>query len=236
VNLIVLSPSRGSVSVEQRDMVADLKAGCIERDVNLIFEDCKLAQLIDQARNRLIYVLSRYNDEDWGVWLDSDVDADANLIFELMHRPEEVIARAYPLKAAENAESHEVGWSVEPIVDGQGRGVWSEDKRLVQCIFSGFGLLMMRVTAAKKVAARYGLRGQGAPRDAGTCVPAFDLVDNELGIRCYEDVSFSHRWVKEMGEPLWLAPDGHVRNGARSGCYLPILLRTIETPEGIGPE
>jgi hypothetical protein len=129
-----------------------------------------------------------------------------------------------------------VGWSVDVTIDGQGRGSWSEDKRLLQCEFSGFGLMLMRVTAAQKVAKHCGVRGYGAPRDAGTCIPAFDLVDNEYNIRCYEDVSFAHRWVKEMGEALWLAPDGWVRNGARSGVYLQTLVKTMEMPEGIGSE
>ena len=236
MRLIVLEPSRGQISITQRDMVVDLVRGCDERGVDLIFEDCTLRQLIDQARNRLIYRLSTYDDEDWGLWLDSDVDAKADLIFELMHRPEEVIARAYPLKSGENAPADEVGWSAEVIVNSQGEGLWSEDKRLLQCTFTGFGFVLMRVTAAKKTVKKYGLRGQGVPRDAGTCIPVFDLVDNEYGIRCYEDVSFCHRWVKEMCEPLWLAPDGWVRNGDRSGVFLESLQKTMQMPEGLGAE
>jgi len=235
MKLVVVTPSRGSVSIGYRDLVRGLERLCEERDVEFDIIDELLAQEIHQARNLLLYKVSELEDEDWALWLDSDVSCKPRLFIDKMHRPEEIIARVYPIKPHNNDPP---GWAASPFMT-QSRGrqqnqlVWNEDKTMLQASYVGFGAVMMRATAAKKCRERYGVQGRGAPRGVGRGIPAFDHRVNEWDIRCGEDVSFCHRWNQEMGERIWIAPDGRIRNGTYSGIFLEQVTRTLGLPEGV---
>jgi hypothetical protein len=226
LKLVVCTPSRGSVSLGYRDTFVLLKDLCEERAVGFgVFDDTTSGQL-SHSRNLLLYrIASELEDEDWALWMDSDVSFDPILVIDVLHREEPIVARAYPTKAPPDGQdfANMQQWSVYPALNGM-KVIWSEDKQLVEAQHTGFGCLLMRAFAAKEMQAQYGLFGR-----AGTpSIPAFDLLEDGDGRAAGEDGSFCYRWRVEMGGKIWIAPDGFIRNGDRGGNYLE------ELAEGIG--
>lgn len=214
------------MSLGYRDTFVWLKELCAERSVDFtVFDDTTSGQL-SHSRNLLLYrIASELEDADWALWMDSDVAFDPILAIDLLHRGEAVIARAYPTKPAPDTQEFvsPTQWSVSPLLNGM-RVIWSEDKQLLEAQYTGFGWLLMRARVAKKLKEQYGLFGR-----AGTpSIPAFNLMEDDDGRAAGEDGSFCYRWRVEMGQKIWIAPDGFVRNGDRGGSYLE------ELAEGIG--
>lgn len=226
MKLAICTPSRGQVSLGYLDTYDAMHRLCDERGVEFERFDDRTANEIHQARNLLLFRVSELGDDDWALWLDNDVAFNPRHAIELLSRDEEIIVRAYPIKPYEDEPP---AWSVHPIL-ARKELVWSEDRRLCMASHSGFGCVLMRATAAKKVRDRYGVRGKGGR--GRRFIPAFDLLDNEWDTRCGEDSSFCERWCEEMGHALWLAPEGYVRNGNQGGVYLNELARAANIPAG----
>jgi hypothetical protein len=232
VKLVVCTPSRGSVSLGYRDTFNQLSMMCADRGVDFDVFDETLPNELHQARNLLLYkVAEELDEEDWAWFQDSDVSLRPELVFDLMGREEEIIARAYPIKPYAD---HPPTWSAFPIMPNAKTIYWSEDKKLIQAESFGFGAVMMRATLAKKCQEKFGVRGKGAPRTVNRSIPAFDLIENEWGILCGEDMSFCHRCREMLNTQLWIAPDGWVQNGSAGGIYLDEIKATVGLPEGVG--
>jgi hypothetical protein len=218
VRLVVLTPSRGAVSIAHRDSFAALAVACYERGVEFGVWDETCPGNLPLARAILLYrAATELEPGDVAWWQDSDVSLHPNLVLELVHRPELVIAKAYPLHTPQRIGAVQA-WSVYPVQGPDGRPVLSEDRQLTQAAGFGFGAVMMKRMAAVRCLETFGTWGA-----AGRGKPACPVFLNYEGPRHkdirMEDSGFCERWSQEVGEKLWLAPGGVVRNGELAGDF-----------------
>ena len=152
MRLVIATVSRGSVSLGYRNLYTKLALMCAEREMPFeCFDDTTDGEK-HQARNLVLYKLAEELDEDdWAYWLDADVAHHPQLVFELLSRDEEIIARNYPIKPFEN---NEPAWCGYPVLR-KNCVVHSDDTKLVEAVSFGFGAVLMRGRAAKKLRERY---------------------------------------------------------------------------------
>lgn len=214
MRLVLCTPSRGQFSTGYRNLFKDVALMCAEREVEFdVFDDFTDGEK-HQARNLLLFrIAEELEDEDFAYWLDSDVSHHPQLIFELLSREEEIIARNYKIRPYEDNEPN---WCGSVVMRGN-RVLYSDDAKLVEAISFGFGAVLMRATAAKKLREHCGVVGRGGRGKRS--IPAFDLRVDGWNTLCGEDVSFCGRWREELGGKLWIAPNGYVRNGAHGGQF-----------------
>jgi len=208
-------------------MLVDIRLGCLARGIGYQEID-DATPFLDHCRN-IIFEQFRESDCDWGLWSDADVYADAELVFDLMHRDEEIIARGYPIRGVPDSRNPPLDlaglvdpttklnlWTIWPRYDGT-EIVWSEDRRLLEITCTGMGWTLMRRSVADDMA-----------KFAGFCPPdvtgrrsidAFTRKANDDGVMCFEDASFCNLWVQKMGRRMWCAPDGYITNKDVGGVY-----------------
>lgn len=225
MKLIVLTPSRGSVSLGHRKMLAALAAALRQRGDHLAFADDTTSGLLHHSRNVLAPALLGKG-IDAGLWLDSDVHMPIDPIFEMVSRPEEFIVWNYPVRldvdlthpaAGQEATARHLRgrprrWASQCEADLQARLIWSEDKKLVQINRSAFGAVLMKPSAIQEMA-----KHVRATRDwSGRFIlPAFDLLENRIG----EDYSFCLRYTAMTGRKIWCDPSVYVTNGSAGGRF-----------------
>jgi hypothetical protein len=171
-SLLVLSPTRGTVSDGYCDAYADLGAACRHHGIRLQRRVCDVPGLLDHARNVLLgQAISPTEDSEHVMWIDADnVVADPMAILGLMRRPElarDCIALAYRsrtpdlpsiMRAIEDGRTSkteiaaaEYIWNVRPEIE-DGRLVRGRDRKLVRMNLVGFGLTMFRTNTLRDFA------------------------------------------------------------------------------------
>ena len=220
MRLVVCTPSTGSVKLHRERMMmhlaAELERRAFEFDPFHDMWDNTMPGAIFHARNCLLFrIAEELDDEDWAWWLDSDIGHDPRMTFDAMGRPEQVIARAYPLNIDGEDGVHYAGW---PLKGPNGSLVLSEDRLLIGANGFGFGSVLMRPAVARKLLEAYGTRGMGRDRS----IPAFDFGQDQHGHTMPEDTAACSR-MREQGISLWIAPHGQVRNKNAVGCFADVL-------------
>lgn len=225
MKLIVLTPSRGSVSLGHRKMLAALAAALRQRGDHLAFADDTTSGLLHHSRNVLAPAILG-SKADFGLWLDSDVHFSTEAVFSMMQRPEEFIVWNYPVRLSvdlyQPAEGHESmaihlrnrprRWASQPDVDSMSRLIWSQDKALCQINRAAFGAVLMRPAVVQSMIERMGLRRDWNGRQI---LSAFDLIENRIG----EDYSFCLRYTAMTGRKIWCDPSVYVTNGSAGGRF-----------------
>ena len=211
--------------------------GCLERGIELQKIRDYTPGLLDHSRNVLLDKFER-SDADLSLWLDADTSfKDAGLLFDLMGREEEIIARGYPMRgqvdefwppeSLVNARMDggmsgptRRGWAVWPMLTNMGLH-WSQDRKLIEAAAFGWGWVLMKHSAATKLLDFYGRTVRDCT--GSTSIPAFSRRANLDGQLCFEDTSFADRWRLEMGEKLWCAPNGYITNSDTGGEFAEVL-------------
>lgn len=226
--LIVLTPSKGQVCIEQRDMLMKLAVRMSKAGHRLITCDDCTAGFLHHSRNLLLAALAaRSNILDWALWLDSDTYFDPDAVLAMLDRPEEMIIWNYPKRIAVDIfnppesqaawvktvrDKGGMEWTSSPLMTNDGKMIWSEDKKLVRMQQCAFGAVMMKPSVALKMRKAC---PQSKPDWAGrVLIPAFNLLDNAVG----EDYSFTRRW-NEIGGEMWCEPGTFVNNGQSGGRF-----------------
>jgi hypothetical protein len=163
--LVILTPTRGSVTDDHAEKFGELVAQCVSRGIAVSRQRRSMPGLLIQARNALMGdVLGDPQPPTHYLCLDGDTYASPALVFEAMARPEDLIARAYPArepsyeKLAERVSEGARGAELlrraaarfnVALEFRDGRPSWSEDGRLVRAKHLGFGWVLLRAQALR---------------------------------------------------------------------------------------
>jgi hypothetical protein len=163
--LVILTPTRGSVTDDHAEKFGELVAQCVSRGVAVSRQRRSMPGLLIQARNALMGdVLGDPQPPTHYLCLDGDTHASPSLVFEAMARSEDLIARAYPSrepsyeKLAERVSEGARGAELlrraaarfnVALEFRDGRPSWSEDGRLVRAKHLGFGWVLFRAQALR---------------------------------------------------------------------------------------
>jgi hypothetical protein len=159
-SLVILSPTRGSVSDAQADTLMRLAIACAAQGIALARTPREIPGLLEHARNTLCgEVLNDPDKPSHYLWLDSDVHFHPSLVLESLSRPEALIARAYPQRQpnwgrlaehvsngvrGEEAIKHAGYQYGVGLVFRNGKPAWSEDGKLVEVRQLGFGWVLIK--------------------------------------------------------------------------------------------
>jgi hypothetical protein len=231
MNVLVLTPSRGRVSTEQRDMLVRF-AHKHRRDFprsHLSFSDDTSSGMLAHSRAILLARLAHSPPGTRGLWLDSDTYLDEERILWALQRPEDIIVWNYPVRVAWDTEYPPIGrradaelvraqpfrmWTADPVM----RDGWvsrSDDGQLVELRYAGFGAVVM----SQRVAAQ--IHEENGPiRMSWAKVPvseAFQPMPPPEPMHS-EDISFWLR-ARSRGHRIWCDPVPYVTNGQSGGCF-----------------
>lgn len=243
-SLLILTPSLDSVSLRYCRTFAALTLECARRDIRIsVGPDATDPGQLVHARN-VLYGAAIESNETHVLWWDADVSFPPSCLFDLLERPEAMIARPYPMRAIdwEAVGAHLQDWNARTLVSKfgrhtlpridelkqagrcwtaqvdfeQGKTVWSVDGKLVRITSCGFGWVLMRVDAMRDFAETF---CRTWPKDwrNRTTVNLFDLEHVECIVHG-EDTSFCWRW-RQSGRPIWAAVDARIQNGDHAGTF-----------------
>lgn len=229
MKVLVLTPSKGSISLEHRDMLLHLGALLKDAGHKLSMGDDTTNGMLAHSRNVLITMLDAHK-PDWGLWIDSDTSLRATAVMDMLGRSEELIVWNYPVRwpwdiqyPPERVRRAKVvrRWVGSAKLSG-GLPSTSSDGRLVELTQCGFGALLMRPSVAAALAP-----DNIAPLDwvGRRTIKAFDNLDEQY--RFGEDYSFCKRWTRKGGR-IWCDPTPYVTNGQTGGCFSDELKRTAK--------
>lgn len=225
MKLVVLTPGRGSVSKEHRDMLLLLSKRLTAHGHTMAVCDETTSGMLAHSRSVLLGTLSQQRC-DWGLWADTDCSWDPDAVLEMMKRPEDMIVWNYPIRvpydlqypperlqrlAAIVRSQHRRWTGTAKMSPGAGRS-WSPDGRLIELSQCAFGSVLMRQNIAAFMANR--LPPTLPDWDGRMIIPAFEVMQNRVG----EDYSFCRRYVRAGGR-IWCDPRPYVTNGGTGGCF-----------------
>jgi hypothetical protein len=223
-HVVILTPSRGQVSLGYRDTFAQVMTEAQRRDregrpVKISVLDETTPGLVHHSRNILFGEVVRLVDVGAGFthafWWDSDIAFFPRDLFTLLERPEGMICRAYPMRghnwdgvaalvrdmapkwpSAQQLSQASLPW-MTPLEYVDGQPVWSADKQLVRVHSCGFGWVLFGIDALIDFW-RHWAGGAKLPwmRDVHTrsLANVFDLLPSDDQVIQGEDVSFCDRW------------------------------------------
>jgi hypothetical protein len=249
--LLILTPSTGHVDLGYLDTMTRLERACQKRgDIYTNTFHAPNQGMIVNARN-MLFVQAIRSDATHAFWWDSDVAFDADLVLALLERPEEMIARTYPMKDTDwtgvedlvaqllaKARAGEafrpptrdelarsgIRWAAKPffrvpVNQTELAPVYSEDGKLVEASYCGFGWVLMKIEAMRRF---YEQLVDDVDEHEAVRILAgggvFDLARLPSGVIAGEDISFCQRWRKS-GRKVWVAPDGMIANGQKQGVF-----------------
>lgn len=227
MNLLVLQPGRGTISIGQRTMLQKLGALLLKAGGHLSFSDDTTSGMLGHSRGILLHRLARSGCHR-GLWLDTDTTLDPARVLEMAARSEDVIMWNYPIRVAFDIQyppEHAKAtadllkmqamrlWTGQPKM-ADGAPVYSDDGNLVEMTQAGFGACLMSPAAARLAVERYGTTRDwnGSP-----LALAFDPPPQPYG-RSSEDIAFWRRYTQAGGR-FWCDPRPYVTNGQTGGCY-----------------
>lgn len=225
MKILVLTPGRGSVCIEQRDMLMRLALRLHKRGDAIEMADETTPGFLHHSRNVLLGTLAARTQIDWGLWLDTDVSFDPDAVLAMSLRPESLISWNYPVRIAidvdypperlismakrEKTRRRWVG--VAKMSNWAGR-TWSADGKLLELDHNAFGAVLMRREVATEMRR---VLGHSSPDwNSRAIVPGFDLIQNRVG----EDYSFCRRY-RQVGGRIWCDPSVYVTNGQTGGRF-----------------
>lgn len=243
MKVLLLTPSKGSVCLEQRDMLMRLVLLLKERGHRFATGDDTTSGLLHHSRNVLLGTLALRPDVDVGLWLDADVYFRPEILLPMIEREEEVIAWNYPMSArvdpfhppekyvawAEKLRARGGSpWTGHPMRAPAGGLVWSEDGALCEMLQVAFGCLLMKRSCAEVM--RRAMPLEGLDWGGRALVPAFNMIGSRVG----EDYSFCKRW-RGIGGRIWCEPTTYVNNGNSGGRYSDEIAATEKKTREMAP-
>lgn len=225
-SLLVLTPGRGSICKEQRDMLLRLSRRFDRLGWGLATCDETTSGMLAHSRNVLLAALAGRTQATHGLWIDTDCYWDESVILEMMERPEEMIVWNYPIripydldfpperlrKLAEIGKKLVRRWTGTAKITQTTYRSYSPDGKLIELSQCAFGSVLMRREVALFMAER--TPGCTLDWDARPVIPAFEVMSSRVG----EDYSFCRRYVKAGGR-IWCDPRPYVTNGTVGGCF-----------------
>lgn len=234
VKLFLSTPCYGGLCLEKyMKSIVNLQMLLMREGVQLMLDTTENESLVHRARNVSIGRFMQKTDADYFMFIDADVEFDAQSVLRLLRSGHEVSVAVYPKKvvmwdqareAVENGDERNMALLSSSLVANIGATKRSVVNGFVEVLDGPTGFMMISREALTKMHEHYpelNCRNDHQNRDFDEYCALFDcMIDPESKRYLSEDYAFCRRW-QQMGGKIYADCNttlGHVGNLPFSGC------------------
>tara|TARA_B100000405_G_scaffold186753_1_gene130731 strand:- start:7058 stop:7729 length:672 start_codon:yes stop_codon:yes gene_type:complete len=213
--------------------IVNLQMLLMREGVQLMLDTTENESLVHRARNVSIGRFMQKTDADYFMFIDADVEFDAQSVLRLLKSGHEVSVAVYPKKvvmwdqareAVENGDERNMALLSSSLVANIGATKRSVVNGFVEVLDGPTGFMMISREALTKMHEHYSelnCKNDHQNRDFDEYCAIFDcMIDPESKRYLSEDYAFCRRW-QQMGGKIYADCNttlGHVGNLPFSGC------------------
>jgi hypothetical protein len=234
VKLFLSTPCYGGLCLEKyMKSIVNLQMLLMREGVQLMLDTTENESLVHRARNVSIGRFMQKTDADYFMFIDADVEFDAQSVLRLLKSGHEVSVAVYPKKvvmwdqareAVENGDERNMALLSSSLVANIGATRRSVVNGFVEVLDGPTGFMMISREALTKMHEHYpelNCKNDHQNRDFDEYCALFDcMIDPESKRYLSEDYAFCRRW-QQMGGKIYADCNttlGHVGNLPFSGC------------------
>jgi len=234
VKLFLSTPCYGGLCLEKyMKSIVNLQMLLMREGVQLMLDTTENESLVHRARNVSIGRFMQKTDADYFMFIDADVEFDAQSVLRLLRSGHEVSVAVYPKKvvmwdqareAVENGDERNMALLSSSLVANIGATRRSVVNGFVEVLDGPTGFMMISREALTKMHEHYpklNCKNDHQNRDFDEYCALFDcMIDPESRRYLSEDYAFCRRW-QQMGGKIYADCNttlGHVGNLPFSGC------------------
>lgn len=234
VKLFLSTPCYGGLCLEKyMKSIVNLQMLLMREGVQLMLDTTENESLVHRARNVSIGRFMQKTDADYFMFIDADVEFDAQSVLRLLRSGHEVSVAVYPKKvvmwdqareAVENGDERNMALLSSSLVANIGATKRSVVNGFVEVLDGPTGFMMISREALTKMHEHYpelNCKNDHQNRDFDEYCAIFDcMIDPESKRYLSEDYAFCRRW-QQMGGKIYADCNttlGHVGNLPFSGC------------------
>ncbi len=234
VKLFLSTPCYGGLCLEKyMKSIVNLQMLLMREGVQLMLDTTENESLVHRARNVSIGRFMQKTDADFFMFIDADVEFDANSVLRLLRSGHEVSVAVYPKKvvmwdqareAVENGDERNMALISSSLVANIGATKRSVVNGFVEVLDGPTGFMMISREALTKMHEHYpelNCKNDHQNRDFDEYCAIFDcMIDPDSRRYLSEDYAFCRRW-QQMGGKIYADCNttlGHVGNLPFSGC------------------
>lgn len=234
VKLFLSTPCYGGLCLEKyMKSIVNLQMLLMREGVQLMLDTTENESLVHRARNVSIGRFMQKTDADYFMFIDADVEFDAQSVLRLLKSGHEVSVAVYPKKvvmwdqareAVENGDERNMALLSSSLVANIGATRRSVVNGFVEVLDGPTGFMMISREALTKMHEYYpelNCKNDHQNRDFDEYCALFDcMIDPESKRYLSEDYAFCRRW-QQMGGKIYADCNttlGHVGNLPFSGC------------------
>ena len=234
VKLFLSTPCYGGLCLEKyMKSIVNLQMLLMREGVQLMLDTTENESLVHRARNVSIGRFMQKTDADFFMFIDADVEFDAQSVLRLLNSGHEVSVAVYPKKvvmwdqareAVENGDERNMALISSSLVANIGATKRSVVNGFVEVLDGPTGFMMISREALTKMHEHYpelNCKNDHQNRDFDEYCAIFDcMIDPDSRRYLSEDYAFCRRW-QQMGGKIYADCNttlGHVGNLPFSGC------------------
>ena len=234
VKLFLSTPCYGGLCLEKyMKSIVNLQMLLMREGVQLMLDTTENESLVHRARNVSIGRFMQKTDADYFMFIDADVEFDAQSVLRLLRSGHEVSVAVYPKKvvmwdqareAVENGDERNMALLSSSLVANIGATRRSVVNGFVEVLDGPTGFMMISREALTKMHEHYpelNCKNDHQNRDFDEYCAIFDcMIDPDSKRYLSEDYAFCRRW-QQMGGKIYADCNttlGHVGNLPFSGC------------------
>lgn len=234
VKLFLSTPCYGGLCLEKyMKSIVNLQMLLMREGVQLMLDTTENESLVHRARNVSIGRFMQKTDADYFMFIDADVEFDAQSVLRLLRSGHEVSVAVYPKKvvmwdqareAVENGDERNMALLSSSLVANIGATRRSVVNGFVEVLDGPTGFMMISREALTKMHEHYpelNCKNDHQNRDFDEYCALFDcMIDPESKRYLSEDYAFCRRW-QQVGGKIYADCNttlGHVGNLPFSGC------------------
>ena len=234
VKLFLSTPCYGGLCLEKyMKSIVNLQMLLMREGVQLMLDTTENESLVHRARNVSIGRFMQKTDAEYFMFIDADVEFDAQSVLRLLKSGHEVSVAVYPKKvvmwdqareAVENGDERNMALLSSSLVANIGATRRSVVNGFVEVLDGPTGFMMISREALTKMHEHYpelNCKNDHQNRDFDEYCALFDcMIDPESRRYLSEDYAFCRRW-QQMGGKIYAdchTTLGHVGNLPFSGC------------------
>ena len=234
VKLFLSTPCYGGLCLEKyMTSIIKLQLRLIKEGIQLMLDTTENESLVHRARNVAIGRFMQKTDADYFMFIDADIDFDAESVVRLVKSGHDVSVAVYPKKvvmweqakkAIEDGDERNMAMLSSSLVANIGAQRRSVENGFVELLDGPTGFMVISRGALDKMHEHFTelkCKNDHQNRDFDEYCAVFDcMIDPESRRYLSEDYAFCRRW-QQMGGKIFADCNttlGHVGNLPFSGC------------------
>lgn len=234
IKLFLATPCYGGLVLEKyMTSVIKLQIRLIQEGIQLMLDTTENESLVHRARNVAVGRFMQKTDADMFMFIDADIDFDAESVVRLVKSGHDVSVAIYPKKvvmwdqakhAVETDDDRNLAMISSSLVANIGANRRSVENGFVEVLDGPTGFMVIKRTALEKMHEEFkslNCKNDHQNRDFDEYCAVFDcMIDPESKRYLSEDYAFCRRW-QQIGGKIFAdvyTTLGHVGNLPFSGC------------------